>query len=167
MPVGADNKSPKKNLLSLVKEPEIGHSQKTENSKNKNDPPPGEKTMEKTPISKGWVGNLDFHPCLHAYNKALLPCPQPSAVREDRVGSQDFHIHPVIISPFPFQVSVEATWGPHPAVTRHSYLSLLGWYKRRPRGELGLSLPHGSNDAAPPTFPCQSSVRRRLINQKT
>lgn len=53
MPVGADNKSPKKNLLSLVKEPETGHSQKTENSKNKNDPPPGEKTMEKTPINTG------------------------------------------------------------------------------------------------------------------
>lgn len=31
MPVGADNKNSKKNLLFLVKEPEIGHSRKTEN----------------------------------------------------------------------------------------------------------------------------------------
>lgn len=127
--------------------------------------PPWANTMERNCHQERLSGEPRLL-SLFTYNKALLPHLPPCAIREDRVRGQDFHIHPVIMSSPPSQVSVAATWGPHTVVTRDFYLSLLRWYKRRPRGELGLSLPHGSNDAAPPTFPCQGSVKRSLLNQR-
>lgn len=70
------------------------------------------------PAHQQRLSGKPIFPLLLGYNKALLPHLPTCGVREDRVGSQDFHVLPVIVFPHSW-----CQWTP-PMGTSHSYLSL-------------------------------------------
>lgn len=89
--------------------------------------PPKPNSMENTctphplpspPAHQQMLSEECILPLLLGYNKALLPHLPTCGVREDRVGSQDFHFLPVIVFLHPW-----CQWAPL-MVTSHCYLSL-------------------------------------------
>lgn len=165
---GSNNKSPKKSMLSLAK----GTAQLDRKLLDKIHPPLVKHRGENTqphPHQQRWRGQPGFPPLL-VCNMALVNHLPSCSIREDRVGSSDFHFHPMIMRHLPLKpttVLVEVTGRPHLAVTRHFYLSHLGQCERKDlEFHSHLTMMRKYPPCSPHHFPSQSNVRRSLLKKK-